>query len=100
MFREQSQDVVAFDKIALFIHQKATIEIAVPGYAQLRFFRYDRPTRHQPIFFDHRVRYTVRKGRVRVHVQLMPGERQMRFQIVKRQTRAAVAGIDHDVHGL
>ncbi len=97
---QQADDVVALDEPAGLVEEKAAVEVAVPGDADVGPGRPDQVDRVGPFFLDHRVRHTVREIPVRLVMQLDELDRQMRFEPIEYRAGTAVAGVDDDFERL
>ncbi len=99
-FRQQADQVIAFDKAAAGVEEETAVEIAVPGQSQIRAVLADRARRGVAAFRQQGVGNAVRKSPVGLMVDLDEAERQARFQRIDNGAGPAVAGVDHDGQGL
>jgi hypothetical protein len=98
--RQQSHDVIPFDESAMLVEQEATIEVPVPGNAEVGPVRANRCNGRRPVFLEHGVGNAVREMTVRFVVNLDEFERQVRLQLIDDEAGTAVAGIHDDLQGL
>src|SRR5690606_5241040 len=99
-FSQHADDVVTLDELAVLIEEKAAIEIAIPGDTQISVMRFYGINRRRAIFFQQRIRNTVREFAIRLVMHLDEFERQKFFDTIDHQTGAAIAGIDDNFQRL
>ena len=97
---QQAHDVIALDETALFVEQETAVEVAIPGYAEVRLVGLDGLDGGRAVLLQHRVRDAVRKCAVRLVVHLDELERQVRLELIDDQAGAAVTGVDDDLERL
>ncbi len=78
---QQADDVVTLDEPAVLVEEKAAVEVAVPGDAEIRAVRADGLDGRRAILLEHGIRNAVRKMAVRLVVHLDELERQVRLQL-------------------
>ena len=90
--RQQSDNVVAFDKPTRCIEEEAAIEVPIPGDAQIGVVRPDRIDGGLTVFNQQWIRHTIGEVTIGVMMNLDELERQLWFQQVDDRPCAAIAG--------
>ena len=96
---DQPHQVVALDKSSLFVEEKAAVEVAVPGQAQVGAMFPHRFGRDPAIFRQQGVGHPLGKSRVRGVADLDEPEGEVGLQGVEHRPGAAVAGVHHHLEG-
>ena len=96
-FRQEADQIVAFNEFSLFVAEETTVEIPIPGNAQVGVGGQDGVAGLFPRGFQHRIRHAMRKSTVRLIIDLFQRERQSFFQLRQDRAGPAVAGVHDDL---
>ncbi|SAB61585.1 Uncharacterised protein [Enterobacter hormaechei] len=101
-FRQQANDVVAFDKLPFLVEQEAAVEIAVKGDTHIGAVLNHRVAGVVAALRQQRVRNTVREVAVRRVVHFDEGHRHVQclkagFKCIDNRACRAVAGVNHQL---
>ena len=94
---EQADQVVTLDKATVVIEQKATIEVAIPGNAEIGAMLLDRVDGRAASLGKQRIRNAVGEVAIGLVMNLDEFERGMCFQQIDDGSGHAVAGVDDDL---
>ena len=92
---QQADNIVAFNKGAGFVEEKAAVEVAVPGDTEIGAVVTHGVGGYGAVFREQRVGHPVGEGAIRFVLQFNEGKGQYFFQPVDNRPGTAVAGIDH-----
>ena len=94
---QKAYHIIAFDKIPLFIKEKASVKIAIPGNPQISSLTLHRLNGRMAIFRQQRIWYAIGEISIRLMIYLDKSKGQIFFQPVQNRSGRAIATVYHNL---
>ncbi len=95
-FSQKANQIIPLDKISVFVEEKATVKVAIPGYTKIRTRFPHCPGRHLAVLLDQRIGYAMGKGAIRRVMNFDKLKGKLAFEQIDNGAGTAVAGVHHN----